>query len=390
MLQRVALLAALALSVTLAGPVRAAGEPINIGAILSLTGPYAFSGLTQAKTLGLVENLVNKQGGINGRPIKFVVTDDQSLTQVDVQLVSQLAAQNVPYVFGPGATATCAAGLPLVLKSGPVLWCSSPGLVAPPGSFGFASGPTLDDTLAVFVRYFRQRGFTRLGVIASTDGSGQAYISGLEHALALPENGSVKVVALERMNVSDISVAGQLTRIKAADPQVLLTLASGTPWGTIMRGVNDAGITIPIGGGNGNIVYTELQQFKSFLPKEVYFPGLLSLVPGAVGNGPVKRAQDQYFNAFKEAGLKPDLAYNLAWDPAMLLVEALRKLGPNATAQQLRDYFTALHGWIGINGVYDFRDGRQRGVGERALAIVRWDNEKGEFFPVSRAGGNLR
>jgi branched-chain amino acid transport system substrate-binding protein len=95
----------------------------------------------------------------------------------------------------------------------------------------------------------------------------------------------------------------------------------------------------------------------------MYFPGTPSIAENAVRNGPIKDAQSIYFKAFKDAGVKPDLGYNIAWDPTMLLIHALRVLGPSATAQQLRDYVVNLHGWAGINGIYDFRDGLQRGVG---------------------------
>ncbi len=172
------------------------------------------------------------------------------------------------------------------------------------------------------------------------------------------------------MNPADISVAGQIARIKAANPQAILTLATGTPWGTMMHGLSDAGVNLPIGGGHGNINFAELKQYQPFLPHDVYFPGLIF---GARRNeaGPVKNAQTVYLDALKRAGLRSDLVHNVLWDPSMIVVTALRKLGPNATAQQLRDYIVNLHGWVGVNGVYDFRDGLARGVGPRALLVDR-------------------
>jgi branched-chain amino acid transport system substrate-binding protein len=362
-------------------------EPIIINGIEALTGPVAFSGAAHVKTAQILESVVNKQGGIRGRPIKFVFADDESNTAVAVQLVSRLISQKVPYFMGTSWTATCMASLPLVRDNGPLMLCPSPGLVAPAGSYGIAAGPTVDDAMLVLVRYFRERGWTRIALLASTDASGQAYARGVQTAVGLLENRSVQIVADERMNPTDISVAGQLARIKASNPQALLTLATGAPWNTMMRGVNDAGISIPIGGGHGNITYSQLAADKAFLPAEVYFPGLVSLVEGAVGPGPIRNAQAIYFRAFKEAGVKPDLAYNAPWDPLMILMDALRKIGPDASAKQVHDYFMNLHGWVGINGVYDFRDGSQRGVGAQALAVVRYDNAKGELFAASRAAG---
>ena len=48
----------------------------------------------------------------------------------------------------------------------------------------------------------------------------------------------------------------------------------------IMHAISDAGLDVPIGGGHGNINYLALKQYKPSLPKEVYFPGILALVPG--------------------------------------------------------------------------------------------------------------
>ncbi len=74
----------------------------------------------------------------------------------------------------------------------------------------------------------------------------------------------------------------------------------------------------------------------------------------------------------------------------MILVGALRKFGAHATATQIRDYVVGLHSWVGINGVYDFRDGSQRGLGQNAYVIDRWDADLDDFVAASRTGGRLR
>ena len=57
-------------------PVHAA-EPYEINTILSLTGNIAFVGQTQLKSLKAIETMVNADGGIKGRPVSFVVSDDE-------------------------------------------------------------------------------------------------------------------------------------------------------------------------------------------------------------------------------------------------------------------------------------------------------------------------
>ena len=67
-----------------------------------------------------------------------------------------------------------------------------------------------------------------------------------------------------------------------------------------------------------------------------------------------------------------------------IAVDALRHLGTNATADQIHDYVEGLHGFAGIQGVYDFRNGDQRGLGDAANALFRWDAVKNDFVLAAR------
>ena len=73
----VALLAG-ALSLPASAPGAAAAEPYPIYTILSLTGFAAFIGQGEVATLKAAEGVINSTGGIHGRPVQFVVQDDQS------------------------------------------------------------------------------------------------------------------------------------------------------------------------------------------------------------------------------------------------------------------------------------------------------------------------
>ena len=68
MLRRVCvLLLALAVAFGIAAPVRSADAPYEINAILPETGRGAFMGRGFAATLAVIEDLVNKSGGVRGR-----------------------------------------------------------------------------------------------------------------------------------------------------------------------------------------------------------------------------------------------------------------------------------------------------------------------------------
>jgi branched-chain amino acid transport system substrate-binding protein len=366
--------------------------PIVIPAILSLTGYGAFPSQGDKQSMTLIEAYVNKHGGIgpDHRPIHFDITDDGSNPQVAVQLQNQILASKAPLMLGPGLTQQCNAVTALVRDNGPTQYCLSPAIHPAPGGFIFSTSVSLEDDIIVNVRYLRLRGFTRIAILSSTDATGQEADRDYDVAKALPENKSIEFVAREHFNLSDVSVAAQATRIKAANPQAILTSTVGPAFGTELHGISDAGLNVPVVASNGDMVEAQIASYKTFLPKELLFPGVLASVQDAVTAGPVKDAQTIYFDAFKAAGLKPQFPNTLGWDPTMIAVDALRHLGPNATPQQYRDYINSLHSWAGINGIYDFRDGKGHGIGQNAVIMMAYDAQAGDFKQVSKRSGYLK
>ena len=92
-------------------------------------------------------------------------------------------------------------------------------------------------------------------------------------------------------------------------------------------------------------------------------------------------------SALAAVGAKPDMIEISAWDPALLVVDALRKVGSDATAAKLRAYLNNLRGWVGVNGPYDFRTNPQRGIGVSNIIMVRWDGQANAGVVVSKFGG---
>jgi branched-chain amino acid transport system substrate-binding protein len=375
-------------------PARAAapvsGAPVEINVLLPLTGSGAFIGNATKKDLDLIESIVNDSGGIKGRPVKFVIGDDQANPQVSVQLTSALVAKKVPIVLGGVLAGNCRAMQPLVAKDGPMHWCLSPGIHPVRGSYTFSvSVGTLDDAIGT-VRFFREKGWTKVAIVTTNDAIGQELDRSYATALALPENKSMQVVADEHFNPTDISVAGQVAAIKASGAQAVLTWVTGTPFGTLLRAFHDAGVDLPISSSTGNMSFVQMAQYASFLPKELYFAGLRSITREGTLPGPVRDAQDVYFGAFKAAGARPDVLNAIGWDPVMIVIDAYRHIGPDATADQLRRYVDNLHGYAGTSGIYDFGDPEQRGLTISALIIDRWDPVKQDFVPASRPGGYVK
>ena len=369
------LFAAFALIASAAGS-RAAETPYEIDAIMSRSGPYAFQGAEGIQALGIIENMTNKAGGIDGRPIKFVIWDDQSNPATAVQAANAIIAKHAAVAVGLAATSLCSAVAPL-MASGPTLYCFTPGVHPKPGSFLFSSGISTLDTLAASKKFFAMRGWTKVAFITSTDATGQDADQNIDEVFGADTNGAMTVVAHEHFNPSDLSVGAQMAKIKASGAQVLVAWTTGTPFGTVLRNASEAGLGLPILTTAANLSDAEMHAYAAFAPKELYFPGTPAFAPAAVPPGPTKRALESYFSALKAAGAKPENAISLAWDGTLLVLDALRKIGLSATAAQIREHIASVQGNVGIYGPHDFIAIPQRGLGIGSVVMIRWDPVRG-------------
>jgi branched-chain amino acid transport system substrate-binding protein len=380
---------ALVLAFSLLSSARAATpDPLELNAILSLTGTAAESGREEAESLHVVETVVNNHGGIRGRPVKMVIADDGSSPQQAVQLMNEMIAKKAQVVFGSTVTGTCSAMMPLVQANGPVMYCFAPGLNPTAGGYAFTASVNAYNLVKMVANYARVRNWTKIALLMVTDATGQELDRQFATVMSEPENKNVTVVAHEHFSAADISVTAQVSRIKALNPQMLVIWSIGTPFGTALRGVHDVGLNVPIMASAGDMTYAQMTQYAPYLTNDTYFPATAAAIPaGMAEKGPVREAQETFFKAVAAAGIHASFPHNLAWDPAMLVVKALRDIGPNATAQQIRDYIEHVHGLVGIDGTYDFGDGNQRGVALNAARLYRWDAAKKDFVQVARGNG---
>jgi len=383
---RIVLVAAAILFATQPQTSRSA-EPFTLHAVLPLTGANTFIGQGMKKGYEALETSVNGAGGIGGRQLNFVFHDDQTNPQLDVQIVSELIAGNAQIILGPASTGGCRAVAPLV-KAGPVLYCLSPTLHPEPGSYAFSINISSGDQVLVSMRYFVQRGAKRIATITSTDATGQDADAAIDVA-AQAVNAQRLIVDREHFSAADLSVSAQAARIKAAAPDVVIAWTTGTPLGTVLHGLKDVGLDVPVLTSSSNSNRAILGQFAALLPKELYFPDYECEVGlSDISDPRTRRVVQAYRAAMNVVGVpKPDEAYDAGWDAGLLVLDAFRSLGVNATAVQLRTYIANTKGWVGTRGPYDFRAYPQRGLSEASVVMARWNPPTDAWVAVSKPGG---
>ncbi len=131
-------------------------KPIRVGSTLSLTGPLAGTAVMHKIAGDIFIEQLNKRGGLLGRPVEWVVKDDQSKPDLARTLYEQLiSGDNVDLLMGPYATANSLAAMGVAQRNGKVLITNSFGIPSlakydmhfPAYVMGIDPGTTVPNTL---------------------------------------------------------------------------------------------------------------------------------------------------------------------------------------------------------------------------------------------------
>src|SRR2546430_5876402 len=88
------------------------GNPIRIGATMGLTGPLAATTAVHKVVAEIMVEQLNKKNGILGRPVEWILLDDQSKPDVTRTLYERLiTVDKVDLILGPYATGAILAAM---------------------------------------------------------------------------------------------------------------------------------------------------------------------------------------------------------------------------------------------------------------------------------------
>src|ERR1019366_10601098 len=178
----------------------------------------------------------------------------------------------------------------------------------------------------------------------------------------------------------------QASKMKASGAQMIYALPNGTAFGTALHGLSDVGVDVPVYTSAANFSPILLDRFKSILPKELTCSGASFFNRDRPNSDPQKKPIEDFYAALALDGITaPTVSHAFAWDPALIVVSALRTLGTNATATQIHDSIEKLRKFAGVGGIYDFGSNNQHGAGESGLLVLRNDPEHpGKITIVSK------
>ncbi len=350
----------------------ATGEPIKIGAVLSLTGVYAGLGEPEKNALEMEVARINAAGGVNGRPIEVIIEDDATEAEESVAATTRLIDQEevVAIIGATGTGGTMgmreeidAAGVPQVSIAG--------GTVVTGAFDPLVFQTPWSNTLVVPFTFtaLEEAGISKIGLITDTGGFGG---DGHEVLMSFTDEYGMEVVADETFNPGDTDMTAQLTKIKGTDAEAVVMWSAGSEAATVAKNMVDLEMDVPLYGSHGN-ARKEFIEGAGDAAEGFQFAAGKILIPETYGEGTPEYdvASEFTANYSEEYGEDPNTFAGHAYDALYIIVEALERLGDDFTLEELRDEIEATTGFVGIGGVFSYSADDHNGLTEDDLVLYK-------------------
>jgi branched-chain amino acid transport system substrate-binding protein len=231
------------------GMMKAAGaaEPIKVGVILSISGWAGFIGSPMKEAMVAIVEDTNKKGGIQGRPVELYIEDDKSNPTNAVIATTKLTRDiKVSVLMGPSITDSGMAMIPIAEQEQIPFAVSGP-VISPLKKWVFHVTPSdLINSAAVIEYAVKGLGGKRIAVIHDTANFG---MTGMKvFASEITKYPGSSIIIEEKFETSDTNVIPQLTKIKAANPDVLIVQSPGGQAAIVAKNYKQLGMKTTVTG----------------------------------------------------------------------------------------------------------------------------------------------
>jgi branched-chain amino acid transport system substrate-binding protein len=235
----------------LGGGNAAAEDAIKIGAFFDLSGPASFIGTPTKLVATMAVDKINKEGGVNGRPIELIIGDTEGDPAKAVNIAKKFIYKDkVAAIIGPTRTGTGMA-VKRIIHGGKV-----PTFMTVGGDPVIMGGPKLGPYDWVFkspqrssvavkrlYMYLQEKGLTTIALLTASDGFGK---DGSRWLTKLAPQFGLKVVAAESFGPRDTDMTAQLTKVKNAGPQAIVVWTIGPAGSIVSKNKAQLGIGLPL------------------------------------------------------------------------------------------------------------------------------------------------
>lgn len=328
-----------------------AAEPIKIGSVLSVTGPAAFLGDPELKTMQMYIEELNNRGGVLGRQLQLVHYDDGSDANKANGFVKRLIEDDkVDILIGGTTTGSTMSMVPLVQKAS-IPFISLAGavvIIEPVKNWVFKMAHTDRMAAEKVFEDMKKRGISKVALLSETSGFGQ---SGKKETEGVAAKYGITLVANETYGPKDTDTSPQLTKIKnTASVQAVFVFGLGQGPAIVTKNYRQLGITLPLYHSHG-VASEEFIKLAGAAAEGVRLPAAALLIadklPASDPQKPVVTAYSKAFNARWKTDVSTFGGH--AYDGLMLMADAMTRA--NSTDKtKVRDAIEATKAYIGTAG----------------------------------------
>jgi branched-chain amino acid transport system substrate-binding protein len=348
-----------------------ADEPLRVGAFLSVTGPAAFLGDPEQKTLEMLVERINATGGVAGRKLQLFVYDDAGDAEKARTFTKRLLEQDkVDFLVGGSTTGATMAAIPLAEQSGTpfISLAGAVGIVEPVRKWVFKTPHTDRMACERIFTDMRERKLTKLALISGTGGFDKSMRA---ECLKVVGKYGIEIVADESYGAADTDMTAQLTKIKATPGvQAVLNAGFGQGPAIVTRNYRQLGLTPALYQSHG-VASKEFVRLSGDAAEGVRLPAPALLVAELLADSDPQKPVVVAYKRDYEARYKSEVSAfgGYAYDGLMLAVDALRRAG-SADRARLRDALEGTRGYVGTSGVVNMSNTDHMGLDLSAFRIL--------------------
>jgi ABC-type branched-subunit amino acid transport system substrate-binding protein len=196
---------------------------IRIGQWGPQTGPAALWGAV-ARGTGCLFEMINAEGGINGRKITYFLRDDGYMPPRTKAIAKELVEDKKVFACASGVGTATGMAVKKYLHTNKVPWVGpatgSTHWAFPPTKYLFAVYPLYVDEAAILCKYAVEKmGKKRIAIFYQNDDYGKEGVAGAQYAL---EKMGMKLVAAVPAEPLDTDLSSHCMKLKAAKPDCVL------------------------------------------------------------------------------------------------------------------------------------------------------------------------
>ncbi|MBN2180171.1 MAG: ABC transporter substrate-binding protein [Deltaproteobacteria bacterium] len=352
-------------------PATYAGQPgfddkeIRIAQFSPQTGPAAPWGAV-ARGSGLLFDLVNEEGGIHGRTIKYYIRDSQYNPALAQAAVKEHVEKKGIFAFTGGVSGAGGQAVKDYLAKNKILWVV-PGTAAlntvadrekvfPPSPYRFCSYPLFEDEASIVTKYAVEKlGYKKIGFLYQNDVFGKGGLTGCKQRLASYGMELVEAIPVEP---TEKDLASQMLRLKNSGAECVLMWVSPTL----------------------SVITLKTCETIQYKPQWIAFDGLsdyqlMHNITGGLFEGVITAAfvpppdsDDPRVAKYREVAkrLAPEERWGTFYLAGMLfsepLVEALRKVGRNLSTEACIKELNTFRNWKGLGAPITWTENCHQGT----------------------------